>query len=177
MLRKTFRKKGFAFVLMLLLVLTSLPQVSMASDFGEVNSEVKPLIEGVTDYINEETGEYFIWNRDSRGIAHSFSFKIRYSVKSNSFVVNGDSVRIDCDAHVEDSNGYIQSGYDGHRYRMNMGFLKDLNLSVNDKTYGTIDGFKPGNSYTLSVSNTDDFPYETGSNYHYLVGSGTVSNR
>lgn len=176
MLRKTFRKRGFTFILMLLLVLTSLSQVVVASDLDET-TEVKPLIEGATDYINEETGEYFIWHRNSRGVAHSFSFKIRYSVKSDPFVVNGDSVRIDCDAHVEDSNGYIQSGYFGHRYRMNMGFLKDLNLSVDDKTYGTIDGFKPGNKYTLSVSNTDDFPHETGSNYHYLVGSGTVSNR
>lgn len=176
MLRKTFRKKGFTFILMLLLVLTSLPQVSMASDLDEI-TEVKPLIEGATDYINEETGEYFIWHRNSRGLAHSFSFKIRYVVESNPFVVNSDSVEIDCDAHVEDSNGYIQSGYTGHRYRMNMGLFKDLNLSVNDRTYGTIDGFKPGNKYTLRVSNSDDFSHETGSNYHYLVGSGTVYNR
>ena len=54
------------------------------------------------DYDNEETGEYIHW-LDTRGTDKVFTFKIRHSVTSESFTINGTSVTVTASAILTDS--------------------------------------------------------------------------
>lgn len=128
------------------------------------------------DYNNPETGEYIHWvtNTNARGATvKTFTYKVRYSVKSSKFTVGSTSLKVVSDAHVEDVNGNWQSGYTGHKYRVEITGLKTkyYNFSISKTESGTQSGFKKGGSYTVTVVNEDYL-----SSYYYLVGSGTVSN-
>lgn len=123
------------------------------------------------DYENPDTGEYVYWN-ESRGVDKSFSFKIRYSVTSSKFTVHSDKVRVSADAEVEDLNGNIVNGYDGHLYTVSIvgWYSRNLQFSVGSKQSGTISGLDKRGSYKVTITNND---YLTDT--RYLVGSGTVS--
>ena len=124
------------------------------------------------DYENPETGEYIHWI-STYGTVKSFTYKIRYSVASDYFVINSTSVNIDSTAYVTDSAGNIKSGYDGHKYSIRLEklfFSKTLNFAVNGKESGTISGLTKGAKYMVVITNSD-----TLDSNRYLTGDGSIS--
>lgn len=171
-------KKIVAMILSLVMVL-GLSTTAFASDNTVEADEREYLIVNGTDivyvgedYENPETGEYVHWNQTARGIDKSFSFKIRYSVSSSKFTVHSSKVRVSADAEVEDLNGNVMSGYNGHLYTVSVVgvYSRNLQFSVGSAQSGTISGLDNGGSYKVTITNNDYL-----SDTRYLVGSGTVS--
>ena len=181
-MKRLFTKKIVAFlVVMTMIVVTGIDTKAADNacpddDYIIINgSEKVPMFQ---DYYNPETGEYFHWHDviDSKGtIAKSFSFKIRYSIESSKFTINSTSVYVDAWAEVQDSAGNSHSGYDGHRYSIEIFsvFLhKLLQFDIGGVETGTLSGFTAGNKYKMIISNNDLLPNST----YYLVGAGTIEN-
>ena len=106
------------------------------------------------DWENPETGEYFRWS-NTRGIDKAFSFKIRSSVESSKFTVNGSAVTITCYAAVKNSQGAIIPGYENHRYRVELKgvFSRSLDFLAERNASGSISGLVNGGSYSVKVTN------------------------
>lgn len=136
-------------------------------------------IEYGVDYENKETGEYFRWKDVPSEfsllgtVAKEFTFNIRYSVQS-SVTVNSSSVKVKASAHVEDMFGNYVSGYNGHKYTVELAkglTSKSAQFKVGTTATKTLTGLKKGNKYTLTVINNDRLGDTV-----YLVGSGTITN-
>ncbi len=125
------------------------------------------------DYENPDTGEYIHWNqsRSNSNIDKSFEFKIRYSVTSSKFTVHSDKVLVSADAEVQDLDGNVVSGYEGHLYTVSIvgWYSRNLQFSVGYEQSGTISGLDNGGSYKVTIINNDYL-----SDTRYLVGSGTI---
>ena len=123
------------------------------------------------DWEDPETGEYFRWS-NTRGIDKAFSFKIRNSVESSKFTVNGSSVTITCYAAVKNSKGEIIQGYENHRYRVELKgiFSRSLDFRAQRNASGNISGLVNGGSYSVKITNLDSIS----SSVHYLEGDGRV---
>lgn len=124
------------------------------------------------NYYNEDTGEYFVWGNE-RGVDKSFSFKIRHSVTSSSFKVNGTKVKIESSAYIGDYNDNKISGYDGFKYIVSISgiYSRKLHFATDGTESGTISGLKKGGSYRVEVATDEEVP----ANY-YLIGDGTVKS-
>lgn len=123
------------------------------------------------NYYNEETGEYLIWGKE-RGLDKSFKFKIRYSITSDSFAVNGSSVTISTSAAVTYDNDDV-SGYDGFKYYVYLDGIwsRKLSFAVGGTESGKISGLVKGGKYKVSITTGGELP----DNY-YLQGNGTVKS-
>jgi hypothetical protein len=124
------------------------------------------------DYENPDTGEYIHWDNYARSVDKNFTFKMRYSVTSSSFTAHSTKVLVIANAHVEDLNGNIISGYTGHLYTVSIvgWYSRNLQFSVGSAQSGTITGLENGGSYKVQITNSD-YLVDT----RYLVGSGSVS--
>lgn len=124
------------------------------------------------NYYNEDTGEYFVWG-NQRGVDKSFSFKIRYSVSSSYFKVNGTKVSVDCSAYIGDSSLYKVSGYDNFKYTVRLVgvYARKLKFDTGGTESGTISGLKKGGKYYVEISTGQEVP-----GYYYLIGDGTVKS-
>lgn len=124
------------------------------------------------DYENPDTGEYVRWNPNTRGVDKSFSFKIRYSISSSSFTVHSTKVSVKANAHIEDLQGNVLSGYKGHKYTVSVVgvYSRNLQFAVQGTQSGTISGLQKNGSYKVTITNNDYL-----SATKNLVGSGTIS--
>ena len=122
------------------------------------------------DYENPDTGEYVRWH-DTKGTDKTFSFKIRYSVTSSSFKLNGTKAKITANAEVRNLQGVKQSGYNGHLYTVSLVgvYSRNLQFSVGGTQSGTVTGLKKGGSYKVQITNNDYLDATKN-----LVGSGSV---
>lgn len=165
-------------VCMLMVTITLFPMTVRAADNEVIPDDREYVIvngEDIVyvgeDYENKDTGEYIHWDNRTRGTDKSFSFKIRYSVTSSSFTVHSSKVVVSANAHVEDLNGNVVSGYKGHLYTVSLIGLysRNLQFSVGSTQSGTISGLSNGGSYKVTIINNDYLDSN-----RYLVGSGTV---
>ena len=177
------RKRVFALLTLCVLIISMSGNVFAAEPVDEempyfiINGEV--IVNYGENYINEETGEYFIWhtNPNERSIAKSFSFKVRYGITSSKFTIDSSSVEISCNANVVNDAGDIISGFNGTPYTVQLTgiFTRKLEFSVGGTQTGTISGLSKGGNYSVGVSvDSDDLP--TYPFTHYLEGTGTVKN-
>ncbi|MNW56151.1 hypothetical protein MKZ15_01655 [Paenibacillus sp. FSL R7-0216] len=133
------------------------------------------------NYENKETGEYFRWVTSptkkgiaANSVAKEFEFKIRFSVESDGFTIDSSSVDIDSTAWVEDVFGNVESGYEGHKYTVQLSRLlttKSLQFDIDGTESGTISGLTSGGTYKIKIINNDYIP-----DGQYLVGYGSVTN-
>lgn len=76
-----------------LMIMTSVGTMNVSA-LESVNNNIYYDEKG--NYDNPETGEYFHWdNSNARSTAKSFSFKIRYSLKSGSFKLKGTNSKLE----------------------------------------------------------------------------------
>ena len=122
------------------------------------------------DYYNEETGEYFYWGK-GRGVDKTFSFKIRYSVESSGFTVNGKSVVVDASAHVTYDNDIVNYGSFEYHVYLNGLYSRKFVFNIEGTQTGTISGLKNGGTYRVMISTGAVLP----DNY-YLDGEGTITS-
>ena len=114
-MKKVLRKMGVVLMIMTMFFNYS-STVVMASQmevpYFIINSE--EIVYYGVDFENSETGEYFYWSKE-RGVDKSFSFKVRSSVTSSKFTVNGSKVTVKSSANIVDEGYYNQTGktYDG----------------------------------------------------------------
>lgn len=131
------------------------------------------------NYINSETGEYFIWktNPNSRSSSsREFSFKIRNSVESSYFTINNTKVSVEANANVTDTDFNWVNGFNGFPYTVTIkGILsRKLDFEVGGTESGTISGLVNGGEYKVKIAKGNEtlpsspFP-------HYLSGDGCVS--
>lgn len=125
------------------------------------------------DYENEATGEYIHWI-DTRGVDKKFTFKIRYSITSKSFTINGTSVTVKASAYLTDDADNPLS-CDDFKYSVSINgvYSRKLNFNIGGTQTGTISGLKKGGSYTVTISTGESMP---GDGYGYLQGSGTIES-
>ena len=176
MMKKT--KKMIGLLLSLIMAFT-VSTTAFAAESGAVHDvreylivNGKDIVYVGEDYVNPDTGEYIHWNTNTRGIDKSFSFKIRYSITSDSFTVNSSEVNVVCDADVQDLYGNILDGYSGHKYTVSIigWYARDLEFYVDGTQSGTINNLQDGGSYKVRITNNDYLSDTT-----YLVGAGTIS--
>lgn len=131
------------------------------------------------NYINPETGEYFIWEQNSRSTAKVFSFKIRYSVTSSYFQLNSSTVRIKVyRATFQHEDNTTASCCNGHELQVDLrrrSFLDTHNKAtfyapfISTQTWNLGGGFSTIDQYYLEINNIDTLPSNV-----YLAGSGEV---
>lgn len=131
------------------------------------------------NYINPETGEYFIWEQNSRSTAKVFSFKIRYSVTSTYFQLNSSTVRIKVyRATFQHEDNTTASCCNGHEFQVDLrrrSFLDTHNIAtfyapfISTQTWNLGSGFFTNEQYYLQIGNIDNLPSGV-----YLAGSGEV---
>ena len=131
------------------------------------------------NYINPETGEYFIWEQNSRSTAKVFSFKIRYSVTSGAFLLNSETVRIRVyRATFVKENNTPASCCNGHEFQVDLRrdtYLDTHNIAtfyapfISTQTWNLGGGFFLNAPYYLQIGNIDNLPSDV-----YLAGSGEV---
>lgn len=131
------------------------------------------------NYLNAETGEYFIWDTNSRSTAKTFSFKIRYSVSSGLFRLNSSTVRIKVYRAVfQKSDGSSASCCNDHEFQVDLrrnAFFDTHNIATfyapftSTQTWNLGGGFYTDAEYYLEIYNIDTLPSNV-----YLVGSGEV---
>ncbi len=78
---------------------------------------------------------------------------------------------VSADAEVQDLDGNVVSGYEGHLYTVSIvgWYSRNLQFSVGYEQSGTISGLDNGGSYKVTIINNDYL-----SDTRYLVGSGTI---
>lgn len=131
------------------------------------------------NYYNPETGEYFIWEQNARSTAKVFSFKIRYSVVSNYFFLNSDTVRIRVyRATFVKENNTSASCCNGHEFEVDLrrnALLDTHNKAtfyapfISTQTWNLGSGFYTSQEYYLEINNNYSLPDGV-----YLAGSGEV---
>lgn len=169
-------KKIFIFLLVMLVSLSIIsPKVyALSSNTNEDN-----YYDENGNYINPETGEYFIWEQNSRSTAKVFSFKIRYSVASSYFQLNSTTVRIKVyRATFVKENNTPASCCNGHEFQVDLrkrSFLDTHNKAtfyapfISTQTWNLGGGFSTIDQYYLEINNIDTLPSDV-----YLAGSGEV---
>ncbi|RGF27003.1 hypothetical protein DW109_08160 [Coprobacillus sp. AM09-26] len=169
--------KKIIVMLLSLMIMTSVGTMNVSA-LESVNNNIYYDEKG--NYDNPETGEYFHWdNSNARSTAKSFSFKIRYSLKSGSFKLKGTNSKIRIsNATFVYASGSKASCCSKHRFTVN---LRRDGLSNNEatfyapftsaKTVSLGGGFSTSSSYLVEISNNDNLPSGI-----YLSGSGTVEN-
>lgn len=131
------------------------------------------------NYINSETGEYFIWktNPNSRSSSsREFSFKIRSSVESSYFTINSTKVSVEANANVTDEDFNWVNGFDGFPYTVTIRgvFGRKLNFEVGGTETGTVTGLVNGGEYKVEIAKgSEELPSSPFT--HYLSGDGCVS--
>lgn len=131
------------------------------------------------NYYNPETGEYFIWEQNARSTAKVFSFKIRYSVTSNTFRLNSSTVRIRVyRATFVKENNTSASCCNGHEFQVDLrreAIFDTHNKAtfyapfISTQTWNLGSGFYTTENYYLEINNIDTLPSDV-----YLAGSGEV---
>ena len=131
------------------------------------------------NYYNPETGEYFIWEQNARSTAKVFSFKIRYSVVSNYFFLNSDTVRIRVyRATFVKENNTPASCCNGHEFQVDLRrdtYFDTHNVAtfyapfISTQTWNLGGGFFLNAPYYVEITNIDTLPSDV-----YLAGSGEV---
>ncbi|MBM6929632.1 hypothetical protein H5999_00955 [[Clostridium] spiroforme] len=131
------------------------------------------------NYYNPETGEYFIWEQNSRSTAKVFSFKIRYSVASSYFELNSGTVRIKVyRATFVKENNTPASCCNGHEFQVDLRrhtYFDTHNIAtfyapfISTQTWNLGSGFFTNEPYYVEIGNIDNLPDGV-----YLAGSGEV---
>ena len=169
-------KKIIIFLLVMLVSISILsPKVYASND----DSTQQEYYDENGNYYNLETGEYFIWNTNSRSTAKTFSFKIRYLVSSASFRLNSSTVRIKVyQAVFQKSDGSSASCCNDHEFVVDL--RREALLDTHNKAYfyapftstqtwNLGGGFYTTENYYLEINNNYSLPSGV-----YLVGSGEV---
>lgn len=171
-------KKLQAMLSMLLVLCMSIINLgTIQANAAEVEEELDYVIINGTeviyegqDYYNEETGEYFFWGK-GRGIDKEFTYKVRYSVTSSKFTVNGKTVTVDSSACITYDNAAVNYGSFDYYIYLNGLYSRKLAFNVTGTESGTISGLVNGGKYTVTISTGEELP----DNY-YLEGSGTITS-
>lgn len=131
------------------------------------------------NYFNPETGEYFIWEQNTRSTAKVFSFKIRYSVTSNAFLLNSETVRIRVyRATFQKADNTTASCCNNHQFQVDLRrdtYLDTHNVAtfyapfISTQTWNLGSGFFLNAPYYLEINNNYSLPDGV-----YLAGSGEV---
>ncbi len=131
------------------------------------------------NYINPETGEYFIWEQNSRSTAKVFSFKIKYSVSSSNFLLNSSTVRIKVyRATFVKENNTPASCCNSHKFQVDLrrdSIFDTHNVAtfyapfISTQTWNLGGGFFTSEQYYLQITNLDPIPDNV-----YLTVSGEV---
>lgn len=131
------------------------------------------------NYFNPETGEYFIWEQNTRSTAKVFSFKIRYSVSSSYFRLNTDTVRIRVyRATFQKADNTSASCCNDHEFQVDLrreSIFDTHNKAtfyapfISTQTWNLGSGFYTTENYYLEIYNIDNLPSGV-----YLAGSGEV---
>lgn len=131
------------------------------------------------NYINPETGEYFIWEQNARSTAKVFSFKIRYSVASSNFLLNSSTVRIKVyRATFQKADNTPASCCNSHEFKVDLrrdSIIDTHNIAtfyapfISTQTWNLGGGFFTNEQYYVQIGNIDNLPSDV-----YLAGSGEV---
>ncbi len=131
------------------------------------------------NYYNPDTGEYFIWEQNTRSTAKVFSFKIRYSVASTNFSLSTSNARIKVyRATFVKENNTSASCCNGHEFQVDLrrdSLFDSHNVAtfyapfISTQTWNLGGGFNTLAQYYLEINNIDTLPSDV-----YLAGSGEV---
>ncbi len=169
------KKIIIAFLVMLVSVSILSPKVSALNNI-DTNQDY---YDENGNYFNTETGEYFIWDTNSRSTAKTFSFKIRYSISSESFRLNSSTVRIKVYRAVfQKTDGSSASCCNDHEFVIDLrreAIFDTHNRAyfyapfTSTQTWNLGGGFYTNEAYYVEIINNYSLPSGV-----YLVGSGEV---
>ncbi|MBM6841014.1 hypothetical protein H6A03_05610 [[Clostridium] spiroforme] len=172
-----FFKKIFIILLAMFISLSIMSPKVFAQGIG--NNQDTGYYDENGNYYNPETGEYFIWEQNSRSTAKVFSFKIRYSVTSNTFRLNSSTVRIRVyRATFVKENNTPASCCNSHQFQVDLrreAILDTHNIAtfyapfISTQTWNLGGGFYTSENYYVQIGNIDNLPSDV-----YLAGSGEV---
>lgn len=131
------------------------------------------------NYYNPETGEYFIWNQNSRSTAKPFSFKFQYTLTSSNFKLNTSRVKINVyNAHFEYGSGTDTSCCNDHHFEVDLRRdqlilpthnIADFYAPFSSASVDLGSGFSTDAEYFIEINNVDGLDEGV-----YLVGNGEV---
>lgn len=153
------------------------PKEIHATENSSTNSNINEYYDKLGNYYNPETGEYFQWdNFNSKGYNKSFSFKMRYTLSSNYFKLDGTNVQIELGrVYFEHYNGYKTECCNNHRFQVNLrrngtsNNISNFNAPFGSATSSLGGGFSTTANYLIEITNIAGLPSSV-----YLTGSGSV---
>ena len=171
---KLFKKLFISFMTVLISISIVSPKV-FASDYSQNNG----YYDENGNYYNPETGEYFIWEQNTRSTAKVFSFRIRYSVTSAYFQLNTENARIKVyRATFQNADNTPASCCNDHEFEVDLRrhtYFDTHNKAtfyapfISSQTWNLGGGFFTNAEYYLEINNIDTLPSDV-----YLAGSGEV---
>lgn len=170
-------KKTFLLLLVMFICISLISPKVFAMESNNIQTNTNYDENG--NYYNTETGEYFIWETNSRSTAKTFSFKIRYSVASSNFLLNSSTVRIKVYRAVfQKSDGSSASCCNSHEFQVDLRrdtIFDTHNIATfyapftSTQTWNLGGGFSTNAQYYVEINNNYSLPSGV-----YLVGSGEV---
>lgn len=171
----TLFKKIFICLMTILISVSIVTPKIFASDYSQNND----YYDENGNYYNPETGEYFIWEQNTRSTAKVFSFKIRYSVTSNLFRLNTEKVQIKVyRATFQKADNTSTSCCNSHEFQIDLrrnAFFDTHNKAtfyapfISTQNWNLGSGFYTNAEYYLEINNNYSLPDGV-----YLAGSGEV---